>query len=176
MSTSDVVKKETVENSNQIENKETVENSNQIENKETVENSNQIENKETVENIEIDSVSQILKNNTHEITKKLESQLPLKVQQFSELYSAYLHSINNTFDSCITCEKELFEKLGMDKGIIKVFGEYTKTCTDTMLQQMDQYAQFRKYATDTQLSVVKSWDDFMTSMIGYNIKIFDQFK
>ena len=164
MSTSDVVKKETVENSNQIENKE------------TVENSNQIENKETVENIEIDSVSQILKNNTHEITKKLESQLPLKVQQFSELYSAYLHSINNTFDSCITCEKELFEKLGMDKGIIKVFGEYTKTCTDTMLQQMDQYAQFRKYATDTQLSVVKSWDDFMTSMIGYNIKIFDQFK
>ena len=158
MSTSDVVKKETVENSNQIENKE------------TVENSNQIENKETVENIEIDSVSQILKNNTHEITKKLESQLPLKVQQFSELYSAYLHSINNTFDSCITCEKELFEKLGMDKGIIKVFGEYTKTCTDTMLQQMDQYAQFRKYATDTQLSVVKSWDDFMTSMIGYNIR------
>ena len=144
--------------------------------KETVENSNQIENKETVENIEIDSVSQILKNNTHEITKKLESQLPLKVQQFSELYTAYLHSINNTFDSCITCEKELFEKLGMDKGIIKVFGEYTKTCTDTMLQQMDQYAQFRKYATDTQLSVVKSWDDFMTSMIGYNIKIFDQFK
>jgi len=144
--------------------------------KETVENSNQIENKETVENIEIDSISQILKNNTHEITKKLESQLPLKVQQFSELYSAYLHSINNTFDSCITCEKELFEKLGMDKGIIKPFGEYTKTCTDTMLQQMDQYAQFRKYATDTQLSVVKSWDDFMTSMIGYNIKIFDQFK
>ncbi len=54
MSTSDVVKKETVENSNQIENKETVENS------------------------EIESVSQILKNNTHEITKKLESQLPLK--------------------------------------------------------------------------------------------------
>ena len=144
--------------------------------KETVENSNQIENKETVENIEIDSVSQILKNNTHEITKKLESQLPLKMQQFSELYTAYLHSINNTFDSCITCEKELFEKLGMDKGIIKVFGEYTKTCTDTMLQQMDQYAQFRKYATDTQLSVVKSWDDFMTSMIGYNIKIFNQFK
>ena len=140
------------------------------------ENSNQVENKKTVDNTKTDSVAQILKNNTHEITKKLESQLPLKVQQFSELYSAYLHSINNTFDSCITCEKELFEKLGMDKGIIKVFGEYTKTCTDTMLQQMDQYAQFRKYATDTQLSVVKSWDDFMTSMIGYNIKIFNQFK
>jgi len=45
-----------------------------------------------------------------------------------------------------------------------------------MLQQMDQYAQFRKYTTDTQLSAVKSWDNFMTSMMGYNLKMFDQFK
>ena len=134
------------------------------------ENSNQAENTQT------DSVAQILKNNTHEVTKKLESQLPLKMQQFSELYTAYLHSINNTFDSCITYEKELFEKLGVDKGIIKAFGNITKTYTDTMLQQMDQYAQFRKYTTDTQLSAVKSWDNFMTSMMGYNLKMFDQFK
>ena len=144
--------------------------------KETVENSNQIENKETVENIEIDSVSQILKNNTHEITKKLESQLPLKVQQFSELYSAYLHSMNNTFDSCITCEKELFDKLGVDKGVVKAFGEYTKAHTDNLLLQMDYYAQYRKYASETQLSAMKSWDNFVTTMMDYNFKVFDQFK
>jgi len=134
-----------------------------------------VENKKIVEP-ELNSISQILKNNTHEFTKKLESQLPLKVQQFSELYTAYLHSINNTFDSCTTCEKELFEKLGVDKGLIKVFGEYTKAYADSMLQQMDYYAQFRKYSTDTQLSAVKSWDNFMTSMMGYNLKIFNQFK
>ena len=84
--------------------------------------------------------------------------------------------MNNTFDSCITCEKELFEKLDMDKGLIKAFGKYTKVCTDSTLQQMDYYAQFRKYSTDAQLSAMKSWDNFMTSMIGYNLKIFDQFK
>ncbi len=132
--------------------------------------------KETVENTEIDSVSQILKNNTHEITKKLESQLPLKMQQFSELYTAYLHSMNNTFDSCITCEKELFEQIGVDKRIVKAFGEYTKIHTDYMLQQMDYYAQFKKYSTDVQLSAVKSWDELMTSMMRYNLKMFDQFK
>jgi len=131
-----------------------------------------VENKET----ELDSISQTLKNNTHEFTKKLESQLPLKVQQFSELYTAYLHSVNNTFDSCITCEKELFEKLGVDKGLIKAFGEYTEAHTDMMLQQMDYYAQFRKYSTDTQLSAMKSWDNFMLTMMDYNFKIFDQFK
>ena len=134
------------------------------------ENSNQAENTQT------DSVAQILKNNTHEITKKLESQLPLKVQQFSELYSAYLHSMNNTFDSCITCEKELFEKLGVDKGVVKAFGEYTKAHTDNLLLQMDYYAQYRKYASDTQLSAMKSWDNFVTTMMDYNFKVFDQFK
>ena len=131
-----------------------------------------VESKET----ELDSISQTLKNNTHVFTKKLESQLPLKVQQFSELYTAYLHSVNNTFDSCITCEKELFEKLGVDKGLIKAFGEYTEAHTDMMLQQMDYYAQFRKYSTDTQLSAMKSWDNFMLTMMDYNFKIFDQFK
>jgi hypothetical protein len=134
------------------------------------ENSNQAENTQT------DSVAQILKNNTHEITKKLESQLPLKVQQFSELYSAYLHSMNNTFDSCITCEKELFDKLGVDKGVVKAFGEYTKAHTDNLLLQMDYYAQYRKYASDTQLSAMKSWDNFVTTMMDYNFKVFDQFK
>ena len=128
------------------------------------------------ENTQTDSVAQILKNNTHEVTKKLESQLPLKVQQFSELYSAYLHSMNNTFDSCITCEKELFDKLGVDKGVVKAFGEYTKAHTDNMIQQMDYYAQFRKYSTETQLSAMKSWDNFVTTMMDYNFKVFDQFK
>ena len=132
--------------------------------------------KETIENTETESISQIMKNNTHTITKKLESQLPLKIQQFSELYTAYLHSMNNTFDSCITYEKEMIDQLGVDKGILKAFREYTKVQTDAMLQQMNYYAQFRKYSTDTQLSAVKSWDNFMTSMIGYNLKMFDQFK
>ena len=151
MNTSDVIKKET-------------------------QNNNQVENKKTVDNTKTDSVAQILKNNTHEITKKLESQLPLKVQQFSELYSAYLHSMNNTFDSCITCEKELFDKLGVDKGVVKAFGEYTKAHTDNLLLQMDYYAQYRKYASDTQLSAMKSWDNFVTTMMDYNFKVFDQFK
>ena len=140
MNTSDVIKKET-------------------------QNNNQVENKKTVDNTQTDSVAKILKNNTHEITKKLESQLPLKVQQFSELYSAYLHSMNNTFDSCITCEKELFEKLGVDKGVVKAFGEYTKAHTDNLLLQMDYYAQFRKYSTETQLSAMKRWDNFVTTMM-----------
>jgi len=45
-----------------------------------------------------------------------------------------------------------------------------------MIQQMDYYAQFRKYSTETQLSAMKSWDNFVTTMMDYNFKVFDQFK
>ena len=128
--------------------------------------------KETVQNNTSDSVSQITKDNIHKITAKLESQLPVKTQQFSELYTAYLHAMNNTFDSCITCEKELMDRLGVDKAVLQAFVEFSKSQTDSVLQQMDFYAQWRKYSNDMQLSAIKSWDTFMQTMIDANLKIF----
>ncbi len=128
--------------------------------------------KETVQNNTSDSVSQITKDNIHKITAKLESQLPVKTQQFSEMYTAYLHTMNNTFDSCITCEKELMDKLGVDKAVLQAFVEFSKSQTDSVLQQMDFYAQWRKYSNDMQLSAIKSWDTFMQTIIDANLKIF----
>ena len=128
--------------------------------------------KETVQNNTSDSVSQITKDNIHKITAKLESQLPVKTQQFSEIYTAYLHAMNNTFDSCITCEKELMDKLGVDKAVLQAFVEFSKSQTDSVLQQMDFYAQWRKNSNGIQLSAIKSWDTFIQTMIDANLKIF----
>lgn len=122
------------------------------------------------------SVSQITKNNIHKITSKLESQLPVKTQQFSEIYTAYLHAMNNTFDSCITCEKELMDKLGVDKAVLQAFVEWSQSQTDSVLQQMDFYAQWRKYSNDMQVSAIKSWDNFMQVMIQSNLKMFNPSK
>ena len=128
--------------------------------------------KETVQNNTSDSVSQITKDSIHKITAKLESQLPVKTQQFSEIYTAYLHAMNNTFDSCITCEKELMDKLGVDKAVLQAFVEFSKSQTNSVLQQTDFYAQWRKYSNDMQLSAIKSWDTFMQTMMDANLKIF----
>ena len=128
--------------------------------------------KETVQNNTSDSVSQITKDSIHKITAKLESQLPVKTQQFSEIYTAYLHAMNNTFDSCITCEKELMDKLGVDKAVLQAFVEFSKSQTNSVLQQMDFYAQWRTYSNDMQLSAIKSWDTFMQTMMDANLKIF----
>ncbi|MBS1268405.1 MAG: hypothetical protein MAG458_01134 [Nitrosopumilus sp.] len=112
----------------------------------------------------------------HKITSKLESQLPVKTQQFSEIYTAYLHAMNNTFDSCITCEKEFMDKLGVDKAVLQAFVKLSQSQTDSVLQQMDFYAQWRKYSNDMQLSAVKSWDNFMQVMSQSNLKMFNPSK
>jgi len=61
------------------------------------------------------SVCDVMKNNTSKSIKKLESQIPTLVQQYSDLYSAYLHSFDDIFGTCYIAEKEFFNKLGIDK-------------------------------------------------------------
>lgn len=124
---------------------------------------------------EVDSFSKITKDNTHKIINKLESDLPSKTQQFSELYTAYLHTMNNTFDSCIMYEKEFLEKLGVEQNTLKLFGNLVEFQTKTMLEQMNMYAKFRENNTKIQLSAIRSFDEFIQNIIKANIKMYNQF-
>ena len=124
---------------------------------------------------EVDSFSKITKDNTHKIINKLESDLPSKTQQFSELYTAYLHTMNNTFDSCIMYEKEFLEKLGVEQNILKLFGNLVEFQTKTMLEQMNMYTKFRENNTKIQLSAIRSFDEFTQNIIKANIKMYNQF-
>ena len=124
---------------------------------------------------EVDSFSKITKDNTHKIINKLESDLPSKTQQFSELYTAYLHTMNNTFDSCIMYEKEFLEKLGVEQNTLKLFGNLVEFQTKTMLEQMNMYTKFRENNTKIQLSAIRSFDEFTQNIIKANIKMYNQF-
>ena len=124
---------------------------------------------------EVDSFSKITKDNTHKIINKLESDLPSKTQQFSELYTAYLHTMNNTFDSCIMYEKEFLEKLGVEQNTLKLFGNLVEFQTKTILEQMNMYTKFRENSTKIQLSAIRSFDEFTQNIIKANIKIYNQF-
>ena len=124
---------------------------------------------------EVDSFSKITKDNTHKIINKLESDLPSKTQQFSELYTAYLHTMNNTFDSCIMYEKEFLEKLGVEQNTLKLFGNLVEFQTKTILEQMNMYTKFRENSTKIQLSAIRSFDEFIQNIIKANIKMYNQF-
>lgn len=61
------------------------------------------------------SVCEIMKEGTSEIFKKVESQMPLLFQNYSNLYAQYLHVLDDTFGTCYIAEKEFFDKLNIDQ-------------------------------------------------------------
>ena len=64
------------------------------------------------------SVCDIMKTNTSKIIQKFESKIPPRFQQYSDLYAAYLHTIDDVFGTCYISEKEFFDKLNIDQGIL----------------------------------------------------------
>ena len=90
------------------------------------------------------SVCDLMKNNTSKIIKKFELQTPAEFQEFSDLYSAYLHTIDDFYGTCYISEKEFFDKLNIDQGVLNSLQEYSKAFTETYLDQIDLFAKYRQ--------------------------------
>ena len=60
------------------------------------------------------SVCDILKEDTSEVIRKLESQTPSLFQNYSNLYTAYLHMFDDLFGTCYISEKEFFDKMKIE--------------------------------------------------------------
>ena len=67
---------------------------------------------------ETTSICDVMKDNTSEIIQKLELQIPTFMQLYSDLYTKYLHMLDDLYSSCYLSEKEFLDKLGMDKTTI----------------------------------------------------------
>ena len=121
------------------------------------------------------SVCDIMKTNTSKIIQKIESKIPSSFQQYSDLYAAYLHTIDDVYGTCYISEKEFFDNLNIDQGVLKAIQEYSKSFTDTYLDQIDVYAKYRQKFVQTQISSLKVYDNFMHTMMESYAKTLSQF-
>ena len=121
------------------------------------------------------SVCDIMKTNTSKIIQKFESKIPSQFQQYSDLYTAYLHTIDDVFGTCYISEKEFFDKLNIDQGVLSSFQDYSKAVTETYLDQIELYAKYRQEFIQTQTSSLKVYDNFMHTMMDSYAKILSQF-
>jgi cell division protein FtsX len=120
------------------------------------------------------SVCDIMKTNTSKIIQKFESQIPSRFQQYSDLYTAYLHTIDDVYGTCFISEKEFFDKLNIDQGVLHSIQEYAKSLTDAYLVQIDLYAKSREEFVQTQISSLKVYDNFMHTMMDSYAKTLSQ--
>ena len=65
------------------------------------------------------SICDIMKGNTSEIIRKFESQIPPLLQNYSNLYTMYLHMFDDLYGTCYINEKEFFDKLNINKVLLK---------------------------------------------------------
>ena len=133
----------------------------------TTENVSKVENKV--------SVCDIMKNNTSEIVKKLESQAPSLMQKYSNLYMTYLHTIDDVFGTCYISEKEFFDKLDIDQGILKQIEQFSATLTTMSLDQIEVSSKYLEAYIQMRVSALKTYDNFVHVMMDSYAKTLSQF-
>ncbi|MEX2313424.1 MAG: hypothetical protein WD650_05475 [Nitrosopumilaceae archaeon] len=121
------------------------------------------------------SVCDVMKNNTSSIIKKMEFQVPAYLQQYTDLYTAYLHSFDQIFGTCYIAEKEFFDKLEIDQNTLKSFDNFSKTFRDVISSQIDTSTQFLNTYVKMRISAIDSFDRYAQVMMRIYANMLSQF-
>lgn len=121
------------------------------------------------------SICDIMKSNSSRVIQKLESQIPLNFQESSILYTAYLKTMDHIFGTCLIAEKEFFDKLNIDQGVLTAFKNYSNFISDVYLKQIDTYSKFRQTNIQTQTSYLESYDEFFKTLVDSYGQFLSQF-
>ena len=121
------------------------------------------------------SICEIMKNNTSDIIQKLEVDLPILFQNYSDLYSRYPHSIKDLFGVCHLAEEQYFDKLQVDQKILKVFDDQWKFMANITESQIGLSTDFLKSYVQFRLSVIDSWDQYAHTSMNIYAKMLSQF-
>jgi hypothetical protein len=121
------------------------------------------------------SICDVMKNNTSEITQKIESKFPTYAQLYTNLYTKYLHSTDDLYGTCYLCQKEFFDKLGINKTALQAFDAYWKSVTNMTTFQIDVIADFAKMYVQFRLVTIDSYDKVTHIMMDSYARAWSQF-
>jgi len=111
------------------------------------------------------SVCDVMKSNTSSVIRKMESQIPSYVQEYSDLYVEYLHTMDDFFGTCYLSEKEFFDKLNIDQNTLKVFDNLWSFWEKTATSQIETSTNFMRGNVQMRISAIKSYDRYIHTMM-----------
>jgi len=121
------------------------------------------------------SVCGVMKDNVCDIITKLESEMPMIFQGYSDLYSKYLHSQRDLFGVCHLAEKQYFDKFEINPDVLKAFDDYFKSINIVSKYQIDMFQGFLKYYFSSRLAFLDSSDKYVHSMMNLYAQTLSQF-
>lgn len=121
------------------------------------------------------SVCDILKGNTSEIIRKFESQIPSLLQNYSNLYTAYLHVFDDFFGTCYIHEKEFFEKLNIDETLLKQLKMNSELIKNRYLENIEITSKFLDDQFKIRISSMQSFENFAHVLMDSYAKTLSQY-
>ncbi|HUU48630.1 MAG TPA: hypothetical protein VMW55_07605 [Nitrosopumilaceae archaeon] len=112
------------------------------------------------------SFCRVMKDNTLDLIQKLESETPSLFQNYSDLYTRYLHSIKDLYATCSLAENQYFESMDVDQNFLKLFDGYFKYGTKVLESQIDMSTKFLSSYIEFRLSIIDSWDKYAHELIN----------
>ena len=101
------------------------------------------------------SICDLTQNNTSEILQKMEYQVPIYLQVYSDLFTKYLHSFNTVFGTCRISEKQFFDKLGIDHTVMEEIAEYWNFIKNLTLIQIELNSKFVEDYIEFKISTIE---------------------
>ncbi|MBM2819733.1 MAG: hypothetical protein HW410_1415 [Nitrosarchaeum sp.] len=121
------------------------------------------------------SLCDLMKNDTSEVMRKLESQIPSFAQNYSDLYAAYLHMFDNFFGACYISEKEFFDKLKIDQKILLETKKNSELIKKNYFEGIDSSTKFFDFFIKTRISGISSVDNYIHEMMELYSQSLSQF-
>lgn len=121
------------------------------------------------------SICDIMKEDTSEVIKKLESKMPSMFQSYSDMYTRYLHTLDDVYGTCYIAEKEFFDKLNIDQDILKQFKQNSESIKNIYLESIEMSTKLFDQHTKTRMDAIKSFDAYMHTVMESYANMLSQF-
>ena len=127
------------------------------------------------ESSETISICDLFKENTSNLIKKMESQIPIYGQIYSDIYKEGLHMLDDVFGTCYISEKEFFDKLNLDQYTLKQWDLYSKSILDFYSRQIDASTNLLKVYANSRISGMELYENYMHMWMNSYQKMLSQF-
>ena len=121
------------------------------------------------------SICDVMKEDTSEVIKKMESKMPSMFQSYSDMYVKYLHTLDDVFGTCYIAEKEFFDKLNIDQGMLKQIKQNSESIKKNHIKNIDVAAKFFDGYVKMHNSAINSFDNYAHTMMESYAKSWSQF-
>ena len=111
------------------------------------------------------SICDIMKEDTSEVIKKMESKMPSMFQSYSDMYTKYLHTLDDVFGICYIAEKEFFDKLNIDQGMLRQIKQNSESLRKNYVENIDVAAKFFDEYVKMRIDAIKSFDNYAHVMM-----------